>query len=78
MIFLEDGWPIFYKQVRTGHHGSEFEVIKFRTMKNDCEKDDSLGLGRLAANFLCFEDDKVMCDVIQKSATGRHLVSVGG
>ena len=39
LILFEDGWPIFYKQVRTGHHGSEFEVIKFRTMKNDCEKD---------------------------------------
>ncbi len=39
LLFLEDGWPIFYKQVRTGYHGSEFDVLKFRTMKNDCEKD---------------------------------------
>ena len=38
-ILLEDGFPIFYKQVRTGHHGSKFEIFKFRTMKKDSEKD---------------------------------------
>ena len=38
-ILIEDGLPIFYKQVRTGHHGNEFEVFKFRTMKNNSEKE---------------------------------------
>ena len=39
LIFFEDGSPIFYKQLRTGHNGSEFEVFKFRTMRNNSEKD---------------------------------------
>ena len=39
LIYLEDGGPIFYKQVRTGHNGNKFEVFKFRTMKNNSEKE---------------------------------------
>ena len=39
LILFEDGWPIFYKQLRTGQNGSEFQVFKFRTMKNNSEKD---------------------------------------
>lgn len=30
--------PILYSQIRTGRHGKEFRVYKFRTMKVDAEK----------------------------------------
>ena len=28
------GTPVFFRQVRAGHHGESFEMIKFRSMKN--------------------------------------------
>jgi sugar transferase (PEP-CTERM system associated) len=31
--------PIFYKQIRTGQNGAPFNVIKFRSMRTDAEKD---------------------------------------
>lgn len=37
-IKLEDGGPIFYKQVRSGLNGKEYEVIKFRSMIIDAEE----------------------------------------
>nr|WP_318401430.1 sugar transferase [Photobacterium leiognathi] len=38
-IKLESPGPIFFKQKRTGQYNKEFEVIKFRSMRNDAEKD---------------------------------------
>ncbi|MEO8097266.1 MAG: sugar transferase [Acidobacteriota bacterium] len=32
-IALEDGSPILFRQQRVGHHGSSFEILKFRTMR---------------------------------------------
>jgi lipopolysaccharide/colanic/teichoic acid biosynthesis glycosyltransferase len=29
-IFFEDGWPIFFSQVRLGRHGQHFRIHKFR------------------------------------------------
>lgn len=33
-IMLDDGLPIFFKQKRSGHHDTVFELYKFRSMKN--------------------------------------------
>lgn len=38
-ILIEDGGPIFYRQVRVGQNGRQFKVIKFRSMRTDAEKD---------------------------------------
>jgi sugar transferase (PEP-CTERM system associated) len=39
MIILESGFPIFYRQERVGLNGRLFNVIKFRSMRTDAEKD---------------------------------------
>lgn len=38
-IFLDDGLPVFYRQVRTGRGGQTYEIIKFRTMRRNAEAD---------------------------------------
>ncbi len=38
IIKLESPGPVFYRQKRTGQYNQEFEVIKFRSMRNDAEK----------------------------------------
>jgi len=38
IIKLESPGPVFYRQKRVGHYNHEFEVIKFRSMRNDAEK----------------------------------------
>ncbi len=37
LIYLDDGRPIFYKQIRTGQYEKNFEIIKLRTMKINAE-----------------------------------------
>ena len=44
-IKLYDGGKVFYRQTRLTKNGKEFEVIKFRSMIQDAEKD---GVARLA------------------------------
>lgn len=44
-IKSEDHGPVFYKQKRLTINGKEFEIIKFRSMRTDAEKD---GIARLA------------------------------
>jgi sugar transferase (PEP-CTERM system associated) len=39
LILLESGMPIFYRQVRVGECGHTFEVLKFRSMRADAERD---------------------------------------
>jgi exopolysaccharide biosynthesis polyprenyl glycosylphosphotransferase len=39
LIVLDSGFPVFYRQVRLGRNGKPYNMIKFRTMKNDAEKD---------------------------------------
>lgn len=45
-IKLYDGGPVLYKQIRCTTNGREFEILKFRSMLVDAEKD---GVARLAA-----------------------------
>ena len=37
-IVLETGWPVLYKQTRTGLNGKPFSIYKFRSMTKDAEK----------------------------------------
>ncbi len=38
-ILIESGGPVFYRQERVGQGGRVFDVIKFRSMRNDAEAD---------------------------------------
>lgn len=38
MIFLEDGFPILFRQKRVGENGRLFEMLKFRTMIRNAEQ----------------------------------------
>ncbi len=51
-IKLEDHGPVFYKQTRLTQYGREFDIIKFRSMRIDAEKD---GVARLASEH----DDRI-------------------
>ena len=35
IIFIDDGFPIFFRQKRVGLHGKYFKIYKFRTMKKN-------------------------------------------
>jgi len=52
LIVVESGFPVFYRQERVGLHGRLFHVVKFRSMRQDAEKD---GKPRWAAA----KDDRV-------------------
>ncbi|MBQ1761481.1 MAG: TIGR03013 family PEP-CTERM/XrtA system glycosyltransferase [Aquincola sp.] len=39
LIKLESPGPVFYRQQRVGLNGQNFNVVKFRSMRNDAEKD---------------------------------------
>ena len=41
-IFLEDGFPIFFKQKRTGWDGKSFNILKLRSIKKMKNKQESL------------------------------------
>lgn len=52
-IKATDGGPVFYKQRRLTRHGKVFEVLKFRSMRVDAEKD---GVARLSTGD---KDDRI-------------------
>lgn len=45
-VKLEDGGPVFYRQVRLTQNGKTFKILKFRSMRIDAEKD---GVARLSS-----------------------------
>lgn len=38
LVYLDDGAPVLFKQVRVGLNGKEFTLYKFRSMRKDAEK----------------------------------------
>ena len=50
LIRIRLGRPVFFRQMRPGLHGKPFELVKFRTMRIDPEKDNDVGsdAGRLS------------------------------
>lgn len=42
LIRLKLGSPVFFRQVRPGMHGEPFEMVKFRTMTDECDSDGQL------------------------------------
>ena len=47
LIFICDGWPIFYKSKRVGKNLKLFSIYKFRTMINNTKKDEITLLGKI-------------------------------
>ncbi len=45
-VKLQDGGPVFYKQTRLTQYGREFEIIKFRSMRVDAEKEGGAQLAK--------------------------------
>ena len=37
VIKLTSEGPVLYRQARLGHYGKKFELLKFRSMRNDCD-----------------------------------------
>jgi lipopolysaccharide/colanic/teichoic acid biosynthesis glycosyltransferase len=33
-VGIESGWPVFFRQIRLGRHGSTFQLVKFRSMRS--------------------------------------------
>ncbi len=54
LIFLESGYPIFYRQERVGECGQVFLVLKFRSMCHDAEKGGT-------PQWAIKNDDRVTC-----------------
>ena len=52
-IKLEDHGPVLYKQCRLTKDGKEFNILKFRSMRTDAEKD---GVARLSSGD---DDDRI-------------------
>ncbi|MDP3184954.1 MAG: sugar transferase, partial [Anaerolineales bacterium] len=44
LILLDSGFPVLYKQIRSGRGGKPYDVYKFRTMRQDAEKDGKVQL----------------------------------
>ena len=57
LVRLKLGSPLFFKQVRHGLNGSLFNMYKFRSMTNECNKD---------GNLLSGDDMKIRCHKLHK------------
>jgi exopolysaccharide biosynthesis polyprenyl glycosylphosphotransferase len=47
VIMIDSGFPVMYKQVRSGKGGHEYMVYKFRTMRQDAEQDGKARLTKV-------------------------------
>ena len=47
LIFLYDGKPVIFRQIRIGYNGKKFKILKFRTMKNISLKNEKLRLTKI-------------------------------
>lgn len=58
-IKMEDGGPIFFKQIRIGMYNREFELFKFRSMQEDAEeqKDELLCQNEMCGAIFKIKDD---------------------
>ena len=54
-IYIEDGGPILYFQLRTGHHGRAFRFYKFRTMYTNADEIKAKLSGHNEANGPIFK-----------------------
>ena len=45
LILFTDGMPIYFRQMRVGKNGVDFELLKFRTMKHDAAASGLLTVG---------------------------------
>ncbi len=52
LIIIDDGLPVLFRQTRVGRSGKAFELIKFRSMQKDAEKDGK-------AQFAVENDERV-------------------
>lgn len=44
-IMIDDGLPVFYKQVRVGKDGKDFMMYKFRSMRKNADKGSLITVG---------------------------------
>jgi lipopolysaccharide/colanic/teichoic acid biosynthesis glycosyltransferase len=60
-VKLTSRGPVFYRQPRVGRHGVEFDMLKFRSMRDgaDAEKDKLLSLNETEGLFKIAEDPRV-------------------
>ena len=56
MVKIKLGSPLFFKQVRPGLNGNIFNMYKFRSMTNECDKDGNL----------LSDDMKIRCHKLHK------------
>ena len=60
-ILLKDGRPILYKQTRVGLHGNNFQMFKFRTMKNNSheQRDELEEVNKKSGPLFKIENDQI-------------------
>jgi exopolysaccharide biosynthesis polyprenyl glycosylphosphotransferase len=60
-VKLTSRGPVFYRQPRVGRNGVEFDMLKFRSMRDgaDAEKDELLSLNETEGLFKIAEDPRV-------------------
>lgn len=77
MIIIDDGFPIIYRQQRSGYKNKPFYIYKFRSMKNEKDKNKKAEAGNLYNWSNGVPDDFVFKSVDDKNPNvtliGRFL-----